>query len=447
MQIKENVKSFFKTPAVYICLLLTAIYILSGFNKWFEVAIPIVAFFCFVFLPLKQGLCVFVYLQCYGLSNISYCSHLVATLACYTAALLIKYVYGLYQKKYPIYKSLIIAILCFTICSSIISFFNLPIFQNAVTYLCYLPLFYFIFAMRKDFDINLVMKYLFAGLVCSCLIAFIFDFIPAFEYYPYWPGHRFTAFTSCPNYLYMRGLVLLTYFMVLSISNKLNFYKFIVYYIICSVIILSTISKTALVLLALFTFVYIILYAIKDSKKHLKNLLIFALILLVVVAISHRFIFNILNRITSSNFGTNEISKLTTGRVDIWKEYLTQWLASPFSFLFGKGMFSAKLFIPALDIKYDTHSFFVMLIYRFGIVGILALIYIAYLFIRNLNKTKPNPVAYLPLVWFIIESLTDNTFQPNNIFMLILVCMILFSFSQEKSPTTNKEQKRIKKDL
>ncbi len=428
------IKKFLTNKTVICCFLLTLIYLASGFNRWVEIGVPVVAFFAFLFLPVKQGFCLFVYLHCYGLSNLGWYSCLMATVFCYTLALIIKYIIGLTKKRYKFYCEIFFIMLGLIAFGSLISFLHKPIYMGALAYLAYLPLIYCVFAMRKEFDIHLAINYLFVGLVVSSVLALALFKIPHYQYHPFW-GNRFCSFTNCPNYYYMRVFVVLTYYMFLAISNKLGILKFSLIYLICATMILSTISKTAICLLALFSLIFIVAYTCQNFKKRIKYVALFALVLLVVLGISYRPILDVFKRFSDVENG-NFLNALTTGRSEIWLAYLKKWAETPATILFGQGMFGPKLFIQAINHSYDTHSFVVMLIYRFGLVGIVALCAIAILMIKELNCSRPKFAAWLPFIWFLIESLTDNTFQVNNIFMLILVCQILFCNCKTKPQQT-----------
>ncbi len=430
--IKQVAKQFFSNKAVIWGIVLTVIYLASGFYKWIEIGVPVVAFFAFVFLPLQSGFCLFVYLHCFSLSSIGWYSTVLVTVICYSIVLFVKYLIGLKHKKYQFYKALAITISAFLLISICVSFFHLPINWGSVPFCCYLPLFYCIFAMRKEFNIHQAIGTLFFGLVLSSLLSLAFGFMPHFNYYPFWPGWRFTSFTNCPNYYYMRVFVVLTYVMYLNLNKNLSFLKFALSYVLCAIMILSTVSKTAMCLLALFTLIYLIVFLAQDFKRRYKYALIILAVIILAAAIGYKYILMVLHRFVD---GSNHItlSSITTGRTDIWKVYLDAWLQNPATFLFGNGIFGARLYNPVLNHWYDTHSFVVMILYRFGFVGVLAIGAMVYLFIKYTNKKCPKFIAFLPLIWFLLESCVDNTFQVNNIFMLILVCMILYCNTPEEN--------------
>ena len=146
---KENIKDFFKNKITICCLILTAIYLLSGYCKWIEIGLPVFASVVFACMPIQFGFCIFAFLHCFTLSNIGYESTFVGTIIVYCLVLLVRYIIGVKKGKYQIYKPLLIAIAVLYGVSTITSFF-FPIYVGGFYYYTYLPIFYCVFAMRKD---------------------------------------------------------------------------------------------------------------------------------------------------------------------------------------------------------------------------------------------------------------------------------------------------------
>ena len=416
------------------CALLTVVYLISGYWKWMEIGVSIIAFVFFIINPIQQSFCVYLYLHSFTFSNICYESCLLITTVCFCLVLLGKYILGIKKNNYPIYKKLIIVMASFIIISILISLPN-KLYGYSWAYLFYFPLFYFFFAMRKDFNINQAMKYMLLGVFVTYALAIIFNFMPGFQYKSTETGRRFMAFTNHPNTLYMRTLFALTYYMYCLLNNKLSLLKFGLIYLFCSIIILSTLSKMGMAMLCLMTLIALILYLKQDFKKRAKYVGIFVGVILIVALICNKHILSIFERIFDGDgaFEANIINQLTTGRDDIWKDYWVQCVKNPFTLLFGNGMLTQEVFIHAQGEIRAPHSIYVFLLYRFGIVGILVLAYIAYLFLKDLNKEKPRLIAYLPLIMFLLVGLVSNTFKSYNFIHIILSAQILFEHCKEKT--------------
>lgn len=434
--VKNKIKEWFNNKTIIFCLTLVLIYMISGYCKWIEIGVGVVALVFFAITSIQQGFCIFLFMHCFTLSNIIYDSCFIITISCYTAVLLIKYILGVKNGKYNVNKQLIIWLLVFMLISIAISLPQ-PKYPSSTLYLNYFVLFYLFFAMRKEFSLNQGINYMLFGLILSCTLGVISLILPHYQYNPY-IFERFNAMTNQTNYLYMRAMFLLTYFMYQFLNDELKVGKFITLYAICALIVLSTLSKFGIGLLALFTIIFIILYLKKDFKQGIKVIGLFIILALVVCLICYKLVKATFNRFFE--VGDGSLGSMLTGRDDIWGDYWNAFCKNPFTILFGNGLMADEVFITTQGKTRASHSLYMFLLYRFGIIGVLALLYIIYLFIRNINKKRPKLIAYLPLVWLLIESLCENTFKCYNIMYFVLAGMILF---KDSKPKENIEQASI----
>ncbi len=441
-KIKNKFNRLINNKTFMTCALLTVVYLISGYWKWLEIGVTAIALIFFILQPVQKSFCVYMYLHSFTLSNIGYESCLIGTTICFSLVLLIKYIIGVKHKTYPIYKQLIIIMSSFILVSVLISLPN-KFYAGAWMYLTYFPLFYLFFAMRKDFEINQAIKYMMSGVFITCGLSLIFHFVPKFQYNTTKYGNRFVAFSNHPNSLYIRALFGLTYYMYCLLNNKLPLWKFILIYLFSAVIILLTLSKMGIAMLCLMTFITVIIYLKQDFKKRIKYVGIFATILLIIALICHKQISSIFQRIFLGDafFKNNKLNSLTTGRNDIWSDYFKQCIKTPFTLLFGNGLLTQEVFIYAQYEIRSPHSLYLFLLYRFGIVGILVLAYIVYLFLKLLNKEKPSLISYIPLIMFLLVSLVSNTMKSYNFTYIILSAQILFEnckprFSIKEEPSS-----------
>ena len=443
---KQKFKDFFinikANQTVSICAFLSVLYLISGYWKWLEIAVSIVAIVCFVILPLQKSFNIFLYLHCFTLSNIGYDSCFMVTLIGFTIVLLVKYIIGVKKSQYPVNTKLIRLISLFTAISLGVSIPN-GIYYGALLYLFYLPFFYLLFEMRHEFDIREGMNYMFGGLLTTSLLALICLVFPMYQYDPF-AYNRFAAFINQPNYLYMRALFVLCYFMFRYLSGNLTTLKFSAIYLICSMISIATISKTGIVMWTLITFTFFILYLKKDFKKRIKFVAIFLVIVASIGLLSIKFIAEVFERFADNFKASNILNALLTGRDEIWIEYLKETFKSPLTCLFGNGLIAQEVYIPSQSLYRASHNLYIFLLYRFGILGCAFLGYIIYCFIKELCHDKPKFIAYLPLLFLLLESFCDNTFKCYNFTYFAFAIMILFSgfhFDETQNKTVNENNK------
>ena len=362
---KQKFKDFFiniKTnQTVLVCAFLTILYLISGYWKWLEIAVSIVAIVFFVILPLQKGFNIFLYLHCFTLSNIGYDSCFMVTLIGFTIVLLVKYIIGVKKSKFTVNPKLIRLISIFTTISLGVSIPN-GFYAGALLYLFYLPFFYLLFEMRHEFDIKEGMNYMLGGLITSSALAVLSLIFPMYQYDSF-AYDRFSAFINQPNYLYIRALFVLCYFMFRYLYGNLTTLKFGAIYLICSLISIATISKTGIAMWALITLVFFVLYLKKDFKKRIKFVAIFLIIIATIGLISMKFIAEVFNRFADNFKASNIINALLTGRDDIWIEYLKETFKNPLTCLFGNGLIAQEVYIPAQGLYRASHNLYIFFLY------------------------------------------------------------------------------------
>ena len=164
--------------------------------------------------------------------------------------------------------------------------------------------------------------------------------------------------------------------------------------------------------------------------------MIFLSIVILICLIFYDFIFKIISRYLAAFKAEDFIGSLLTGRDEIWKVYLNKCLSNPFRLLFGHGLLAEELIVPALNDTFATHNLYIFMLYRFGIIGIIAFVYLVFVFAKYFFKSKPKLIAYLPLIFMLVESLFDNTFKSYNFTYFVFAVMILLMDSE----TDNKPQ-------
>lgn len=422
----EKRKDFFKNITcnycIILCTVLAVLHFVSGFSFLVELLMSFVAIIAFAFLPMQKSFNLFLFMHCFTMSNLLYESTLIYTLFGFTIMMIIRYIVGLLKKDYMVHKKLLLTILLiFVISLCICGFYSTN--SALLPYLTYFPLIYLFFAMRKEFNIHESMNYMLLGLIYSCAISLISLAIPEYNFYPISPSGRFLAFMNNENYLSMRAIFVLSYYIYRFLKEELKAWKFLSIFCFLSVVTFATQSKTGFSLWVILLLMLIVFYLKKDFKNRIKNVSIFLGVIVLVSLISYRQLAALFSRF----FDTEDFwGALLTGRDDIWSDYLKETFSSPVKALFGQGLISNEVFIHAEGVMRASHNLYLFILYRFGIIGTLAIGYLICLFIVETGKEKPKAVNYIPLVGFLFQSFCDNTFKSFNFTYIILVAMILF---------------------
>lgn len=429
--LKKKVLLLRENKTFLTCAFLLVLYLLSGYCRWIEILMCATAIVSMFFLSINNGLCVLAFLHCFTLSNITYYSCFPITITGFTVILLIKYIIGVKEKRYAVHKKILISMSIFYAVWTVLSLWNLIYFPGFYYYI-YLPLAYLLFEMRKEVKISQVMNYMFGGLVVSVLFSLIFQFAPYFQYEAV-AGGRFRAFVNNTNCLYIRALFILSYYMYRFLNDKLNKYTFILTYLFVLVVSLATMSKTGFLMFAFISVCFVVLYLKDDFKHKVKYVLLFVLVLLVVGVICREMVYNIIRRFLLAFRSENILIELFTFRTIVWKTYLKEIFRNPYYALFGHGILTKRINSLSVYGPPETHNIYIFLLHRFGFVGTIFLGYIIYLFIKNSNCSKPKMCAYLPLIYLLVESLVENTFNAYSFTMFIFATMILFNGCERPS--------------
>lgn len=200
--------------------------------------------------------------------------------------------------------------------------------------------------------------------------------------------YRFTGLYSDPNYL-SKTLVLLCVSLFILIQKKKIGSRY--WTLLVSLIIFGTqtISKSFFLMLA----VMVIFFAIISVKnKHygvLIGILIISILMISLIASKKLVIFeNVLKRFISGD-------SLTTGRVEIWKEYIDLLLSDPLKLIFGAGIGNSM--------KYMAHNTYLDFLYYYGIIGSVVFI-IGLKYAINKKKKYISIVNLAPFICAVIMS-------------------------------------------
>jgi len=420
---KNYLKNTFTNKLVLICLALSFVYFISGYFFNLEFIVCAIAITCFIILPIQPAFCIFFFLHNFLYSAIEWYIGFVVTYVCFTVILCVKYIIGVKNKKFSLNIKVLI---CFAIAFllSMLSSINHEIYIGAVLYVVYLPLLYVMFEIRDELNITQMMNYMLFGFILSNCLSLFGSILPNYGYSCMLSG-RYQAFSVNPNYLGMRAAFISIFYFAITIKNKKSILPFVFIYLFSLAVILATQSKTSLVLMALFTIIFIIIYLKKDFKKNIKYVLIFLLIAIILCFVFYKFTIQLINRFIPDK--TNLLHSLLTGRDEIWLMYWNDCVKNPITILFGNGLISQEAFIPSQNITRTSHSLYLFLFYRFGIIGCIALGLGFYFIIKKLSKNKASFISSLPLLWFLLESLVDNTFLCFNLTFLPLALLFMFS--------------------
>lgn len=167
--------------------------------------------------------------------------------------------------------------------------------------------------------------------------------------------YRFTGLYSDPNYLSQTLILLIMSFLVLMQIGKIKKIGLLM----CVIFVLfglQTISKSFVLMLVIVIGLITLLSFKKRNYKLVVAIFICALITLVVVEMANIKVIDYI----FARFSYN--GDITTGRVDLWKQYLILIFKEPLKLIFGYGIGSNA-------VGYMAHSTYLDCLYYYGVLG------------------------------------------------------------------------------
>lgn len=216
---------------------------------------------------------------------------------------------------------------------------------------------------NRDLTVEKIIIALCQGLLISSLIALFADYIPHFYAYIRQVGYnpeitnRFTGLNGDPNYYSLTLILCLLGALTIRLNHPAFFWIMLAS---TGLFGFKTYSKSFFLI---FLIVLLIILAELRKEKQKRSLTLFLALIAVFTALSF---IGKLSNVTGVVFRLNEaenFSQLTTGRSDLWLNYLRVIFSDPLRTLIG-GSLSSGL----IDGK-GVHSFYLEMIYYFGLIG------------------------------------------------------------------------------
>lgn len=240
-----------------------------------------------------------------------------------------------------------------------------------------------------------------------------------------WMEGRFMAFSTNPNSLYALCLMSMAFLTALYFKKQISKSVFWVYNVILLIGGLLTMSKAFLICLCILIVMFFIFEFISNKKLALIELCVFVVAGLIFVLIFKDRIEILLDRFLNTS-SENVLDSIFTGRIRIWRIYLTTWTSSPCKFIFGCGVSAPQ------PITLESHSSYIKFLYQYGLVGNLIIVAnIVTMLILNRDKIKINWFACLAVVMFLLRSLVESFVGVKYIGLIILAFALFIECKQK----------------
>jgi len=210
---------------------------------------------------------------------------------------------------------------------------------------------------------------------------------------------RFQALLSNPNMLAMFCEFCMAILLYYVFTKKAKIIDYI-FFGGLGVLGVTTFSKTFLIVLCFMVCSLVVFSFMQNWKKALIFIGAMVLICGIVMFVAWDFVSIYLSRFIDLDVilhGDREVilDYVTTGRSELWSEYLEYMADNPFSFLWGMGAVKPRITI------LSTHNFYLSMFYQFGIIGtglfISVIVKLIYDYARR-HQVKISKAIIVPLI-------------------------------------------------
>ena len=277
----------------------------------------------------------------------------------------------------------------------------------------------------KKVDFKKLIFILSLGLISSTILSLIAYFCGISVLSPFIKDatskYRFGAYFEYVNAFAFYCSLAQTCILALFLNKTINTKKWWALLVAVTLLGLSSFSKSFILVTIISYGIAILLGFIQtnNKKRYIKFCAIGLLVISLVCLCCYKYIITIIQRFSAhTNYGGGALNIATTGRIGIWKTYLEYWTSSIWYVLFGCGITANKVG------EYTPHNFFISMLYRFGIVGILILICFIIWIIKQYKATK-NINWYLPLFIVLLNAFFEDISSSLFTCLPLLITMLM----------------------
>lgn len=410
----------FSTPFIMVSIF-TFLALVSQFSIAFYASAVVLLSVTPLFCSAEQTLCVYMYAGCFAGCFAQNESLFQYGITYGSIILIAKLMILNFLSKNHRNKALI-PLAIFYVIAVIYSLFmpkvSFPAMLRFTNFVCCIAVLYL---SDNKIQLKQVIKYLLCGTLISIAFSFLY-FTGLSAPKPYISG-EFLRFGGCflnVNSLGMYSSIGLACSISLWFQGKLSTKQGWFSCLAFGLAGVMSMSKTFYIITVctlLLSYVYSAIHS-QDKKKFALKSVAVLLLIAITCSIFYKFISIIVDRFVGQGVSADSI---TTGRAEIWKEYLKCWTKNPRTILFGCGISMPYLRLPT---PRSPHSIFVGLLTQLGVVGCIALLIIIVLLIKNSGKLSKKLYCYIPLIVCILNGLTEDYLNPLHTCLPILVALL-----------------------
>lgn len=336
--------------------------------------------------------------------------------------------------------------------------------NSYVTLLRHMLLLFLLCNLKKGLDFKTLIYVFVAGVLVSSFLGLFINVLPKLAYrsmeFREYGLTRFSALTGNPNRLHMLLFIAINGLFVLDFRKQISWKLFYPILAVLLALGLSTISRTFYVIFPINLALYIGLKLWRERKACLKRIIIIGAACLVVCGVMYQYTAaglmrldiikerEIVENLTPPRedeesglhpghilWGGGE-SVDDPGRMGIWKRYIKDWVSSPTTFLFGRGLGS-----PYLGGLHE-HNTYLFMLHKTGLVGLLLFAFFLFTLFYNMYKVKKYRFDLAGLMFMLIYACVCLFELPfPRITGFIYFFMFIFGLESKKEPVVHANDK------
>ncbi|OFV72445.1 hypothetical protein [Acetobacterium wieringae] len=302
-------------------------------------------------------------------------------------------------------------------------------------------LIYFVLAIlvmnsKETIDIRKLLLFFIVGIITASVLGLFSDYVPGLDGFiretqiELDDGDifgRFSGIQTNPNFYTMDITIAIATLLYMIGMKKHHWYDYLMVAVLLGFGILSLSISFFLTIGGIFLlyFIYKLFQLSRisfDIKVFIRGMVVILFVLIIVSQLANIPYFDIyLRRIGVGSFVDQSLSDLTTGRSDIWSEYLNLYLSDWKIFLFGLGYSLEKYNLR------QSHSYYLELLLHLGIIGSVVYFNVLIAVFKPFSiKIRGRLLCLLPLAALVMRGFAINLlFRENFIFYLIICALVM----------------------
>ncbi|SFT25341.1 hypothetical protein [Paenibacillus sp. BC26] len=312
---------------------------------------------------------------------------------------------------------------------------SLEALVRLINIVMYLVLMILVFKQNQKMELRSILMFFSLGIILASIAGLFSAQIPGLLSFlnqakiKLEPGlyiNRFSGIQSNPNFFTMDISIAIAGWFGLITSGRIKSMDYIVV-IILSVFGFMSISKSFLVMYVILLLFLLITLGKQKILGVIKGVLIIGVIFIGIYLFIDKSYFSAFLSRLSNDSNNLSFSSVTTGRYDLWTDYVKYIFSNAKVLLFGEG-------IGAGDYNQRAaHNYFIETLYYLGVMGALLYLWcVKMVFPRRDILVRRSLVNYLPLLILLIRGTAITLINRENLIFYLIIIAVMLNTNLEK---------------